>query len=65
MTHPTTVNLTERDWCDEHDLPMRTIRTGDDRIVCWYTWWIEATGYPRPPNAGHCRPGTPRLVEER
>ncbi len=29
-------------WCNEHDLPMRTIRTGDDRIVCWFIWWVEA-----------------------
>ena len=29
-------------WCNEHDLPMRTIRTADDRIVCWFIWWREA-----------------------
>lgn len=25
-------------WCDEHDLPMRLIRTRDDGIVCWFVW---------------------------
>lgn len=29
-------------WCNEHDLPMRTTRTADDRIVCWFIWWVEA-----------------------
>ena len=29
-------------WCNEHDLPMRTIRTADDRIVCWFVWWVDA-----------------------
>lgn len=33
------IELTQ--WCDEHDLPMRTIRTGDDRIVCWFIWWVD------------------------
>ncbi len=33
-------NLVE--WCSTHDLPFRTIRTGEDRIVCWFVWWIEA-----------------------
>ena len=29
-------------WCNEHDIPLRRVRTGDDRIVCWFIWWIEA-----------------------
>ena len=28
-------------WCNEHDLPMRAVRTVDDRIVCWFVWWVE------------------------
>ena len=29
------------DWCEQHDLPFRTIRTANDRVVCWYIWWYE------------------------
>ena len=29
-------------WCNEHDLPLRTVRTGNDRIVCWFVWWVDA-----------------------
>ncbi len=29
-------------WCNTHDLPLNRVRTGDDRIVCWFVWWIEA-----------------------
>ncbi len=29
-------------WCNAHDLPLNRVRTGDDRIVCWFAWWIEA-----------------------
>ncbi len=29
-------------WCNEHDLPMRAVRTADDRIVCWFVWWMDA-----------------------
>ena len=29
-------------WCETHDLPYSTIRTGDDRMVCWWIWWAEA-----------------------
>ena len=35
-------------WCNEHDLPMRTVRTADDRIVCWFIWWMDAMDR-RPP----------------
>ncbi len=46
------------DWCDEHDLPMRGIRTADDRIVCWYIWWLEAIGgKPDGQAFAYCRPG--------
>lgn len=46
-------------WCDEHDLPMRSIRTADDRIVCWYIWWLEAVGGKADGQAfAYCRPGT-------
>ena len=53
------VSPTPTPWCDEHDLPMRAIRTADDRIVCWYIWWLEAIGGWADGKAfAYCRPGT-------
>ena len=34
----------ETPWCEEHDLPMRLVRTGDDRIVCWLAWSVLVGG---------------------
>ena len=31
-------------WCNEHDLPLRRVRTDDDRIMCWFSWWYRAMG---------------------
>ncbi len=58
-------------WCDEHNQPMRTIRTGDDRIVCWFVWWTEAMSRPRfdyevaAPEPQPCRPGTRIVIDIR
>ncbi len=29
-------------WCETHNLPYSTVRTDDDRMVCWWIWWTEA-----------------------
>lgn len=62
-------------WCDEHDLPMRNMRTPDDRIVCWFLWWLDAMeqahGPPNGPAVGEdgrpavasCRPGSRIVID--
>ena len=55
-------------WCDEHNLPYSAIRTGDDRMVCWFVWWTEAmdraaTSSPVPVVAAPCR-SSERIVIE-
>jgi hypothetical protein len=27
---------------------MRRVRTSDDRIVCWFIWWVEAMEHAYP-----------------
>lgn len=55
------ITTIEIEWCDFHDEPMRKIRTDDDRIVCWFAWWLETTDTTGRVTAMPCRPGR-RLI---
>ena len=40
--YQTTPLLHLEQWCESHEIPYRRVRTSDDRMVCWYSWWREA-----------------------
>ena len=54
--------------CDSHDVAIRNIRTGDDRIVCWFIWWSEMAekAYPTEAPRLHdaCHPMAVTVVYE-
>ena len=47
-------------WCRTHDLPYSKVRTGNDRMVCWWIWWTEAMDRSTPgPTHGEQLPCVP------
>ena len=42
MRYQTTPLLHLEQWCEYHEVPYRRVLTNDDRMVCWFSWWVEA-----------------------